>query len=198
MLGKKLSIITIAVQALLFYLMTSTGNISFLFIDVRSIFILLVWVGVFAIVDYTYTKDIKHAIKIGIIYTVIWGAVGSGVEYLLFALFNRLPDIVTGAWYGVQNVLCLGSALAVSYYFFSGRKKINKLIVVAMVAVFIVFIITVNYIIQNVPTDFSGHVFNIMSMIVYHPQDIALKRVSAIFYGIEGVLSCICFGKGNK
>ena len=36
MLGKKISIITIAVlvQALLFYLMTSTGNISFLFIGV--------------------------------------------------------------------------------------------------------------------------------------------------------------------
>ena len=78
---KRVPIIPIAVliQGIIFLLMTSYGNISFIPFSGRTLCVAIIWVCMFSLIDYTYNGEIEHAIKMAIIYTVIWAAIETGM-----------------------------------------------------------------------------------------------------------------------
>lgn len=186
---KRVSIIPIAVliQAVIFLLMTSYGNMSLIPFSGRTVCVIALWGCIFALVDYVYTGEIEHAIKMAIIYAVIWCAIETGMEFLLNTIFEMGFHTAVGVWYGIQNVLCLGSVLAINYFFEDERKKIKKRFVIALAVILIIYILAVYYVIQNVPSSVSSSIFESVVTPTY-PQDVMLKRITVIFYGTEGTL----------
>lgn len=186
---KRVPIIPIAVliQAVIFLLMTSYGNMSLIPFSGRTVCVIALWGCIFALVDYVYTGEIEHAIKMAIIYAIIWCAIETGMEFLLNTIFEMGFQTVVGVWYGIQNVLCLGSVLAINYFLEDERKKIKKRFVIALAVILIIYILAVYYVIQNVPSSVSSSIFESMVTPTY-PQDEMLKRITAIFYGAEGTL----------
>ena len=196
---KRVPIIPIAVliQGIIFLLMTSYGNISFISFSGRTLCVAIIWACMFSLIDYTYNGEIEHAIKMAIIYTVIWAAIETGMEFLLNTFFEMGFQTVVCAWYGIQNVLCLSSVLAINYFFEDGHNKIKKVFIVALVAILVAYIIAVYYTVQNATSSLQSSIFEPVTTAVYQ-QDIMLKRMAAIFYGIEGILISYCIEKTIK
>ena len=186
---KRVPIIPIAVliQAVIFLLMTSYGNMSLIPFSGRTVCVIALWGCIFALVDYVYTGEIEHAIKMTIIYAVIWCAIETGMEFLLNTIFEMGFQTAVGVWYGIQNVLCLSSVLAINYFFEDERKKIKKRFVIALAVILIIYILAVYYVIQNVPSSLLSSIFESVVTPTY-PQDEMLKRITVIFYGTEGTL----------
>ncbi|WP_405375103.1 hypothetical protein [Pseudobutyrivibrio sp.] len=196
---KRVPIIPIAVliQAVIFLLMTSYGNMSLIPFSGRTVCVIALWGCIFALVDYVYTGEIEHAIKMAIIYAIIWCAIETGMEFLLNTIFEMGFQTAVGVWYGIQNVLCLGSVLAINYFFEDERKKIKKVLIVALVAILVAYIVAVYYTVQNATSSLQSSIFESVTTAVYQ-QDIMLKRMAAIFYGVEGALLSFCMGTTIK
>lgn len=196
---KRVPIIPIAVliQGIIFLLMTSYGNMSLIPFSGRTVCVIALWGCIFALVDYVYTGEIEHAIKMAIIYAIIWCAIETGMEFLLNTIFEMGFQTAVGVWYGIQNVLCLGSVLAINYFLEDERKKIKKVFIVALVAILVAYIIAVYYTVQNSTSSVQSSIFEPVTTAVYK-QDIMLKRMAAIFYGIEGILISCCIEKNVK
>lgn len=177
----------VIVQAIVFLLMTSYGNMAVLPFSGRTICVVALWVYAFSMVDYTYTREIRHAIKMAIVYTVIWAAIETGMEYLPNWLLEMGFPTVVGVLYGIQNLLCLGSVLAINNYFAEDAKAIKKSVIAVLVMGVVVYSFAVHYVIKNVPSTVPSTIFEHVKTTV-DQQDIMLKRIAAIFYGVEGFL----------
>lgn len=187
----------VIVQAIVFLLMTSYGSMSVFSFSGRTICVVALWVYVFSMVDYTYTREIRHAIKMAIVYTVIWGAIETGMDFVLNRLLNMGFFTVGGAWYGIQNLLCLCSVLAFNHYFDEDGKEIKKSVIALLVVGVAVYLFAVHYVIENVPNTVPSTIFEHVTSTV-NQQDIILKRIAAIFYGIEGFLISFSLERQNN
>lgn len=189
--------LSIVIQAIVFIIMGTYGHMSFLSINPKTILIMILWMSVFAVIDYSYSKDYFHSLKMGIVFTVLWCAIETGVEYLAYFLANNNWDLVVYVLYGLILVFSVVSALLLNSYFEEGKRAKKPVLSILMIMVLVVFIEVTWWVINNVPESSKINSFFDLVTPVYY-QDIVMKKVIMVFYGIEGVLCSLCLRKNES
>jgi len=180
--------VAIVIQSLIFILLGVMGNISFVNISYHLSLVIILWIAVLTVVDYASSNDWGHAIKMGIVFTVLWGAIETGIEFALNSITTMDNGYISYIVYGVEAVLFLVTAMAFNLLSEDNIKLGRKIWLVAMFAVLIAFIVVVINVFNSVDTAYSQNIFEevVNSRSVF---DNPCEKMVVIFYGIEGILA---------
>ncbi|SDB21535.1 hypothetical protein SAMN02910298_01030 [Pseudobutyrivibrio sp. YE44] len=182
--------ILIVIQGLLFGLFGTFGDIAIQTVNSRVAVDVVLWIILFAVIDYLYNQDLKHAAKMSVVFTGFWSIVEGGLRFLLLFLVGRDMDVAYYALCLLQIVLCL---VSVMFFIALLGNEVNKGgvgLIGAMVVVLILFLIVTSYVLKTVPEFDSQSLFEMTFQPVFYRDEI-MRKIILLFYVVEGVLCSI-------
>lgn len=188
-------------QAVILLLLGSIGNLSLLNLAVNlsltALFALISWFAVFAAIDYSESKNFGHAVKLGLIFTVIWAAIGTGLEFVYNFALSYDFELLYYVLYALEITLRVLSAMFFAAHFRADKEPKNKVALVGAIAAFVVMGVVVAAVLHFIPKPDYDSLFNSGSMSFFDsitgPEFVDQRyvindKVLIIYYAVEGIL----------